>query len=92
MRILAMLIMFSVIAVSCSYRVTNNYNYYNCCPAQAAWIDTIGMVGTYSVHVIGTRKDVHYIFSQSSITNIKGFHVVEVVGSTYTVEIRNPHF
>ena len=92
MRILAMLIMLSVIAVSCSYRVTNNYNYYNCCPSQATWIDTIGFVGTYNVHVIGTRKDVNYIFSQSTITSIKGFKIVEVVGTTYTIEVRNPNF
>ena len=81
----------ALIVSSCSYRVTNN-NYYNCCPQQASWIDTIGTLGNYNVHVIGTRKDVNYIFSQPSITNIKGFHVVEVIGSTYTVEIRNPHF
>lgn len=91
MRILAMLIMLSVIAVSCSYRVTT-INNYNCCPQMATWVDTVGMVGTYNVHVVGTRKDVNYVFSQSTITNIKGFHIVEVIGSTYTIEVRNPHF
>ena len=82
----------SFVITSCSYRVTNNYNYYNCCPSQATWIDTIGMVGTYSVHVIGTRKDINYIFTQNSITTIKGFRVIEVVGTNYTVEIVNPNF
>lgn len=92
MRILAMLIMFSVIAVSCSYRVTNNYNYYNCCPQQASWIDTIGFVGSYSIHAIGTRKDINYIFSQKTITTLRGFRVIEIVGKNYTVEVVNPNF
>ena len=90
MRTLSFLFI-SFVITSCSYRVTNN-NYYNCCPQQASWIDTIGTLGNYNVHVIGTRRDVNYVFSQPSITTIKGFKIVEVVGSTYTVEIRNPHF
>ena len=84
-------VVITLMVTSCSYRITNNYN-YNCCPQQASWIDTIGTLGNYNVHVIGTRKDVNYIFSQSSITTIKGFKIVEVVGTNFTVEIRNPHF
>lgn len=91
MRILAMLIFISVVAVSCSYRVTT-INNYNCCPQMATWIDTIGTLGNHTVHVIGTRKDVDYIFSRPNFFSIKGFTVVEVVGASYTVEIRNPHF
>lgn len=82
----------SFVITSCSYRVTNNYNYYNCCPNQATWIDTIGNVGKYSVHAIGTRRDINYIFTQNSITTIRGFRVIEVVGTNYTVEIVNPNF
>ena len=85
-------VLISLIVTSCSYRVTNNYNYYNCCPQQASWIDTIGTLGNYTIHAVGTRKDITYIFSQTTFTNIKGFKIVEVVGTTYTIEVRNPHF
>ena len=82
----------SLMVTSCSYRVTNNYN-YNCCPTQiAGWIDTIGFVGSYSVHAIGTRKDINFIFSQKTITTLRGFRVVEIAGKNYTVEVINPHF
>ena len=84
-------VVITLMVTSCSYRITNNYN-YNCCPQQASWIDTIGTLGNHTVHVIGTRKDVDYIFSKTNFFSIKGFTIVEVVGTSYTVEIRNPHF
>lgn len=82
----------SFVITSCSYRVTNNTYNYNCCPAQASWIDTIGTLGNHTIHAVGTRKDITYIFSQTTFTNIKGFKIVEVVGTNYTIEVRNPHF
>lgn len=73
-----------------SYNITNNYN---CCPVVAnSWIDTVGFVGKYPVHAIGTRKDINYIFQQTTITNVKGFRIIEVTGFNYTVEIINPNF
>ena len=83
-------IVITLMVTSCSYRVTNNY--YNCCPQQASWIDTIGTLGNHTIHAVGTRKDITYIFSQTTFTNIKGFKIVEVVGTNYTIEVRNPIF
>lgn len=88
-----MFLFISFIVTSCSYRVTNTTNnYYNCCPSQATWIDTIGKVGSYNIHAIGTRKDITYIFSQNSITTIRGFRVIEVLGTDYTIEVVNPNY
>lgn len=73
-----------------SYNITNNYN---CCPiAEGSWIDTIGVIGQYNVHVIGTRNDLNNVFKHKTITTIKGFRIVEVAGHGYTVEIINPNF
>lgn len=82
----------SFVITSCSYRVTNNYNYYNCCPNQATWIDTVGMIGSYNVHAIGTRRDIDFLFKQTTITSIRGFKIVEIQGTDYHVEIKNPNF
>lgn len=82
-----------LVSVLTSCRYTYTVNNYNCCPVVAnSWIDTVGFVGKYPVHAIGTRKDINYIFQQTTITNVKGFRIIEVTGFNYTVEIINPNF